>query len=91
MAHVNSLDVQRNSHLLNNMFNLKQSEQFEKKETRVTRAANSYVFKTDIIHQSLYGRSPFYKGAKLWYDLPENIEGLNDKVGFEKSIKNLLV
>ena len=70
LSNVSKLDIRRHTQLLNIMFNLRQSAYFRTEGPRITRAANNYVFHTDIIHAWIYAISPYYEGAKLWNGLP---------------------
>ena len=40
---------------------------------RNTRESNRIVFKTDSYEGSLYKRSPYFVGSKLWDKLPRNV------------------
>ena len=69
------------------MFNLAKTNQFRKEGNRNTRANDSYVFSVDMVQLCLYSGSPYYKGAKLWNDLPMDIRAIDDKNTFNRRIQ----
>ena len=86
-ARVDELNVRREIHLSNLMYDLKSNGHFKKKGYRDTRSTEKYVFETEIVHSSIYSRSPYYRGAAIWNLLPEHIQKLPDKCKFKSGIK----
>ena len=74
------LSTRRQIQLSKIMLNLAQHNKFRKTETRATRAANTYVFNTDNVHLGIYSKSPYYRGVKLWNDLPIEIRIIQDNL-----------
>ena len=73
--------------LLNIMYALKEQSKFELVRDRNTRAAQKYVFDTDIVNLDIYARSPYYVGTKLWNELPRNIQNSDTKFHFKQVLK----
>ena len=55
---------------------------------RNTRASNRFVFKTDHYEGTLYKRSPYFLGAKLWDNLPVLLTEVPCILEFKKRIKS---
>ena len=89
-ARVNKLDVRRDVQLLNIMFSLKMKNLYKKDSVRYTRNVDRYVFKTDITHKDIYGKSPYLYGVSLWNTLPFECQNLTDSRTFKIKIKKLL-
>ena len=84
LSPINTLEFRRSNELLNLMFNLVQDNKYKKEGARVTRAMNSYVFDTQIVHLGVYANSPFYLGTQLWDNLPHDIKNIQDKQTFKR-------
>ena len=56
---------------------------------RNTRASNCIVFKTDTYEGSLYKRSHYFVGCKLWDLLPIDVIESQDISEFKKVIKRM--
>ena len=65
-----SLEQQRRVQLLLLMYKKSKDPGLHKVFPRNTRASNRIVFKTDQYEGTLYKRSPYFLGSKLWNDLP---------------------
>ena len=87
VATINRLETRRHIQLCMIMFNLAKTNQFRKEGNRNTRANDSYVFSVDMVQLCLYSGSPYYKGAKLWNDLPMDIRAIDDKNTFNRRIQ----
>ena len=62
----------------------------KKDSVRVTRNANRYEFKTDIVHKDIYTKSPYFKGVSLWNNIPIDCQNLVDGKTFKNNIKKHL-
>ena len=71
--------------------NLVQNNKYRKAEVRVTRTTNTYVFDTDIVRLGIYSNSLYYRGVKLWNDLPLDIRCIQDKRIFDFRLKKHIV
>ena len=89
-ARVSELSIRRDIALSSLMYNLKCNGCFKREGTRDTRSMEKYIFVTDIVHNGIYARSPYYKGVSLWNSLPAHIQGVNDKSKFKSSVKKHL-
>ena len=58
---------------------------------RDTRISKRIVFKTDSKEGTLYKRSPYFVGSKLWYKLPNDVINLPDIFSFKARLKRLNV
>ena len=56
---------------------------------RNTRGSSRFVFKTDGFEGTLYKRSPYCVGSKLWYELPLSLIKLLDIYTFKSCLKSL--
>ena len=56
---------------------------------RNTRESNRIVFKTDGYEGSLYKRSPYFVGAKLWDRLSPEIIGLPNIFVFKNALRHM--
>ena len=54
---------------------------------RDTRVSKRIVFKTESYEGTLYKRSPYFVGTKLWNELPKIDIEMPDIFSFKKSIK----
>ena len=45
------------------------------------------MFKTDIIHKDIYGKSPYLRGVLLWNTIPYECQDLLDSRAFNNNIK----
>ena len=56
----------------------------------MTRNAERYEFKTDIVHKDIYAKSPYYRGVCLWNSIPIDCQNLLDGRMFKNNIKKQL-
>ena len=89
-ARVNKLDLRRDVQLFNIMFSLKLNNKYKKISARVTRNVDRYVFKRDIVHKDVYGKSPYLCGVSLWNTLSVECQNITDKRVFKNKIKKHL-
>ena len=54
-----------------------------------TRISRRVVFRTDNYEGSLYKRSPYFVGSKLWDALPQDIIDLPDIFAFRTRVKRM--
>ena len=87
-AEIKTLDNRRCIQLAKIMFNLASDNKYRKVHERHTRAMDRYVFDTDVVKLNIYANSPYYKGAQLWDNLPEDIKATVDKRFFDIRIKS---
>ena len=73
-ANLLSLEQRRIKQDLALMYKLSKNVVNRKIHTRETRAANKYVFRIDSKIGNKYINSPFYKGTKLWDNLPDEVQ-----------------
>ena len=90
ITRISKLDVRREIQLLNIMYYLKCENQFKRNVIRDTRSIDRYVFETDIVHTSIYAKSPYFIGVSLWNDLPKHAHTMTDKYKFKDYIKRHL-
>ena len=69
------------------MYVLKCNGQYQKEGIRNTCSTEKYIFESDIVHSGIYAKSPYYKRANLWNDIPMNLQKLPDKCKFKNGIK----
>ena len=72
------------------MHMLKSADKFKRVCSRETRSIDRNVFGTDIVHMSIYAKSPYYKGVNLLNKLPQNIQVIVDGHSFKTGIKKHL-
>ena len=89
-AWVSNLSVRRDVQLVSLMFDLKCHGLFKKEGIRNTRSTENYIFETDIVHTGIYAKSPYYKGANLWNEVPRHLQQVPNKGKFKKDIKRHL-
>ena len=87
LSNISLLNTRRQIHHCKIMFNLVQNDKYRKSEIRVTRTIGTHVFDTDIVHLGVYSNSPYYKGVKLWNDIPLEIRSIRDKCIFDYRMK----
>ena len=87
---VSYLATRRYNHLAKLMYTLTQNNKYRKEGNHTTRTINTYIFDTDIVHLGLYSNSPYYKGAKLWNELPLEIKETRLKSTFTFLVKRHL-
>ena len=83
-----SLEQRCRIQLLLLMFKKSKDVCLHKVFNRNTRASNCIVFKTDQYEGTLYKRSPYFVGAKLWDELPRDVIKLPCIFEFKKKIEN---
>ena len=87
LARVDLLQHRRDLNLLCIMYDMKQHHAYERIGTRITRQGNKYTFKTEIPTVGIYTRSPYYIGAYLWNNLPNNVQNATTKTQFKSELK----
>ena len=87
LAKIDRLHYRRDLNLLCIMYDLKQHHVYERIGVRPTRHGDKYVFQTEISSTGAYTRSPYYIGAKLWNDLPMNIQFARTKSQFKNDLR----
>ena len=88
-AKIKKLKSRRDMSLLCLMYDLKQMRLYEYIGERVTRQGDKYTFRTDISATSIYGRSPYYTGSKLWNSLPAHVQNARTKAQFKGELITL--
>ena len=84
-----SLEQQRRIQLLLLMYKKSKDISMYKVFPRDTRNSRRIVFRTDTYEGSLYKRSPYFVGSKLWDALPKDIINLPDIFSVKTRIKRL--
>ena len=56
---------------------------------RHTRATDKFIFKVESKIGTKYEHSPYYKGTKLWNDLPRDVQFADNKWAFKTEITKL--
>ena len=82
-----SLEQRRRAQLLLLMYKKSKDPGLHKVFPRNTRVSKRLVFKTDRYEGTLYNRSPYFVGAKLWYTLSLSYIELPDIFSFKKRLK----
>ena len=72
------------------MFSFKLNNKYKKESARVTRNADRFEFRTEIVHKDIYAKSPFYIGVRLWNSIPIDCQNLLDSGTFKNNIKKHL-
>ena len=81
------LEQRRRVQLLLLMYKKSKDVFLHKVFPRNTRRSNKIVFKTDSYEGTLYKRSPYFVGTKLWNELKMETITLPDIYSFKTSIK----
>ena len=84
-----SLEQRRRNQLLDLMYKKRRDVSLHKVFPRNTRRSIRIVFKTANYQGTLYKRSPYFFGAKLWDDLSIADIELPDIFSFKKRLKRL--
>ena len=84
---ITSLEQRRCIQLLLLMYRKSKDNSLSKVFNRNTRQSNRFTFKTDSFEVTLYKRSPYYIGAKMWNDLPAEYLDLPDIYCFKARLK----
>ena len=66
------------------MYDLCQQGLYERKVTRVTHAANGFMFDLMVPQKGVYSKAPYYIGASKWNYLPVNIRKADNKEQFKQ-------
>ena len=83
-----SLEQRRRIQLLLLMYKKCKNNELHRVFPRNTRASNRLVFKNDHYEGTLYKRSPYFLGAKMWDELPRADIDLPDIFAFKKRLKS---
>ena len=86
---ITTLEQRRRIQLLLLMFKKSKDFTMHKVFPRNTRNSMRIVFKTDNYEGSLYKRSPYFVGSKLWDLLPREIIEIPDIYSFKMRLKRL--
>ena len=89
MLYLVSLEQRRRIQLLMLMYKRKTDITMHKVLVRDTRISRRTVFKTDSKEGTLYKRSPYFVGAKLWFLLPAGVIDLPDIFTFKTRLVRL--
>ena len=66
LVRVNMLSTRHEVQLLNKMFSFKLNNKYKKESACVTRNADRFEFRTEIVHKDIYAKSPFlHRGTSL--------------------------
>ena len=84
-----SLEQRRRLQLLLLMYKKSKDVTMHKVFARNTRVSRRVVFKTDSYEGTLYKRSPYFVGSKLWNDLTLDTIDLPDVFTFKARLKRL--
>ena len=84
---MNSLEQRMRIQLLWLMYMLSKDESFLKVPNRITRRVDRIVFNVPNRILPVYERSPYYVGTKLWNDLPNHVQELDNVFAFKKEIR----
>ena len=69
---------------------LKKSTNIQTKEMNISLCSSKKVnLKSDFTHLTKMQRSPYYRGLKLWNELPESIQNEQNRTNFKANIKLL--
>ena len=90
LVRVNMLSTRHEVQLLNIMFSFKLNNKYKKESACVTRNADRFEFRTEIVHKDIYAKSPFYIGVRLWNSIPIDCQNLLDSGTFKNNIKKHL-
>ena len=83
-ARIDKLCDRRDLMLLCLMYDLCHQGLYERKVTRITRAANGFMFDLMVPQKGVYSKSPYYIGASKWNSLPVNIRKAGNKEQFKQ-------
>ena len=85
------LKVRRKRSLLRLMYSqCKKSINIQNKEMNMSlRSSKKVNLKSDFTHLTKIQRSPYYRGLKLWNELPVSIQNEQSRPKFKASIKSL--
>ena len=85
--------TRRNRSLLRLMYNQSKinSNVQDKKDYMTLRSTNKIKLKSDFTKLSKVQRSPYYRGLKLWNNLPESTQKEESKVKFKKELIKCVV
>ena len=78
------LEIRRNAHLRNFMFNRSYKEELLDKRDIRTRAHDAPLFKIAVPKNETYKRSVAFAGASEWNALPANIRNINSSPEFKR-------
>ena len=84
-----SLEQRRRNQLMMLMYKKSTDYTMHKVFPRNTRGSNRIVFKTDSYEGSLYKRSPYFVGAKLWDKLDPDVIGLPNIFVFKNTLRRM--
>ena len=88
-SQISPLQKRRDMSLLCLMYDLKQLHLYELIGERATRQGDKYTFTTNVSTTSIYERSPYYTGSKLWNNLPAYVQNARSKTQFKCELKSL--
>ena len=88
-AKLSQLADRRNSHLLNIMYDVRQTDQYVSMPVVQTRQAAKIVFDTSIVHSNIYRNCPYYVGVNLWNNLTVDVQRSASKIDFKLKIKGI--
>ena len=88
-CNIASLEQRRRQQLLMLMYKKSTDYTMHKVFPRNTRESNRIVFKTDRYEGSLYKRSPYFVGAKLWDKLPPDVIGSQNIFVFKNVLRRM--
>ena len=86
-----SLEQRRRQQLLMLMYKKSKDYTMHKVFPRNTRRSNRIVFKTDTYEGTLYKRSPYFVGSKLWDKLPMDVIEAPNIFVFKKMLRRMNV
>ena len=84
---INRAEQRMRVQLLWLMYMLSKDVSFLKVPNRITRRVDRIVFNVPNRILSVYERSPYYVGTKLWDDLPNHVQELDNVFAFKKEIR----
>ena len=67
------------------------NSEYKKPVTRITRNINRYIFDTKLVNLTVYGRSPYLVGARLWNGLPQEIQDQRTTNNFKLVLKTHVI
>ena len=85
-----TLSQRREQQLLNLMYDItRDNPEFIKHSGVRTRQADKIILASDIVHCSVYARSPYIAGCTLWNGLDADIQKLEQKSVYKACVKTL--
>ena len=69
------------------MYGNKYIEERLKENSKITRNSTTIIFKTEMVHLSVYKNSPYLIGSHTWNNMPVVLKETSTKDQFKKNVK----